>query len=134
MSNTPSLLRIWRILRARSARTLCASAVLAVFTLLPVSGAMAKDKFVFANSSPYDTMDPHAVFDVGRVAYRLNLYDGLMRWLDNPPVLTPWLAESHEISDDGLKYTFKLREGAKFHDGSPVRRMTSSTAWSVSWP
>ena len=94
-------------------------AVFAVFGLSPISDASAKDKFVFANSSAYDTMDPHAVFDVGRVAYRLNLYDGLMRWLDNPPELKPWLAESYTVSDDGLKYTFKLRD-AKFHDGSPV--------------
>ncbi|MEO0821528.1 MAG: ABC transporter substrate-binding protein [Pseudomonadota bacterium] len=82
--------------------------------------AEAKDKFVFANSSAYDTLDPHAIFDVGRVASRLNLYDGLMRWLDNPPVLEPWLAESYTISDDGLTYTFVLREGATFHDGSAI--------------
>lgn len=82
--------------------------------------ASAKNKFVFANSSAYDTMDPHAVFDVGRVAYRLNLYDGLMRWLDNPPKLNLWLAESYKISDDGKKYTFKLRKGIKFHDGSEM--------------
>ena len=65
-------------------------------------------------------MDPHAAFDVGRVAVRLNLYDGLYRWLDNPPVLNPWLAESHTVSPDGLTYTFKLRSGAKFHDGAEV--------------
>ncbi|MGI9336461.1 MAG: ABC transporter substrate-binding protein [Gammaproteobacteria bacterium] len=82
--------------------------------------AEAKDTFKFANSSAYDTMDPHMVFDVGRVAYRLNLYDGLMRWLDNPPQLNPWLAQSYEISDDGLRYKFKLRDGAKFHDGTAV--------------
>lgn len=82
--------------------------------------AEAKNTFIFANSSAYDTMDPHAVFDVGRVAYRINLYDGLMRWEDNPPELNLWLAESYEISDDGKKYTFKLREGAKFHDGSEI--------------
>jgi peptide/nickel transport system substrate-binding protein len=87
-------------------------------TAIPME-ASAKNKFVFANASAYDTMDPHAVFDVGRVAYRLNLYDGLMRWLDNPPKLHPWLAESYTISPDGLKYTFKLA-AAKFHDGSPV--------------
>ena len=65
-------------------------------TLSPVATtpAEAKNKFIFANSSSYDTMDPQAVFDVGRVAYRLNLYDGLMRWLDNPPELNLWLAES----------------------------------------
>src|SRR3989442_6608464 len=82
--------------------------------------ALAETRFVFANESPYDTMDPHAAFDVGRVAVRLNVYDGLYRWLDNPPVLTPWLAESHTVSADGLTYTFKLRRGAKFHDGAEI--------------
>ena len=83
------------------------------------SPAQAGGTFVFANSSAYDTLDPHAVFDVGRVASRINLYDGLMRWEDNPPKLEPWLAEKVEISDDGLTYTFTLRD-ATFHDGSPV--------------
>jgi len=86
---------------------------------IPTDG-MAKSKFVFANSSPYDTLDPHVIYDVGRVASRLNMYDGLMRWLDNPPKLTPWLAESYNISADGKTYTFKLKKGATFHDGSPV--------------
>jgi peptide/nickel transport system substrate-binding protein len=82
--------------------------------------AAAQTRFVFANESPYDTMDPHAAFDVGRVAVRLNLYDGLYRWLDNPPKLEPWLAESYTVSGDGLTYTYKLRKGAKFHDGTEI--------------
>ena len=94
--------------------------VAAVGSLGITQQALAKDKFIFANSSPYDTLDPHVIYDVGRVASRLNLYDGLLRWLDNPPKLEPWLAESYDISDDGLKYTFVLREGATFHDGSPI--------------
>src|SRR5262245_14697884 len=85
-----------------------------------VTPGAAQTRFVFANESNYDTMDPHAAFDVGRVAVRLNLYDGLYRWLDNPPVLQPWLAESHTVSADGLTYTFKLRRGAKFHDGTEI--------------
>src|SRR5262249_10604088 len=78
-------------------------------------------RFVFANESDYDTVDPHAAFDVGRVAVRLNLYDGLMRWQKNPAVLEPWAAESHAISPDGLRYTFKLRRGIKFHDGTELK-------------
>src|SRR6266850_8350330 len=87
---------------------------------LTAAPAPAETRFVFANESPYDTMDPHAAFDVGRVAVRLNLYDGLYRWLDNPPKLEPWLAESHTVSPDGLTYTFKLRRGARFHDGAEI--------------
>src|SRR5437899_1275875 len=94
--------------------------VLAAMVIATAAPALAETRFVLANESPYDTLDPHAVFDVGRVAVRLNLYDGLYRWLDNPPVLHPWLAESHTVSPDGLTYTFKLRQGVKFHDGTDV--------------
>src|SRR5438045_8660955 len=51
-----------------------------------LANAQAKTRFVFANESDYDTADPHAAFDVGRVAIRLNIYDGLMRWQKNPAV------------------------------------------------
>jgi ABC-type transport system substrate-binding protein len=93
---------------------------LAQLAAIPPTQAAAETRFVFSNESPYDTMDPHAAFDVGRVAVRINLYDGLYRWLDNPPKLEPWLAESHTVSPDGLVYTFKLRRGAKFHDGTEI--------------
>ncbi len=33
----------------------------------------------------------------------------------------PQMAEGHEVSADGLTYTFKLRPGLKWHDGEPVR-------------
>lgn len=93
----------------------------AAVVLAQPAPAVAQTRFVFANPSPYDTLDPHQILDVGRVASRINLYDGLLRWLDNPPKLQPWLAESYTISADGLTYTFKLRKGAKFHDGSEVK-------------
>src|ERR1041384_2515649 len=86
-----------------------------------LASAQGKTRFVFANESDYDTADPHAAFDVGRVAIRLNIYDGLMRWQNNPAVLEPWVAESHTISQDGLTYTFKMRKGVKFHDGTEVK-------------
>src|SRR5262249_28086920 len=86
-----------------------------------ISAAAAKTRFVFANESDYDTVDPHAAFDVGRVAVRLNLYDGLMRWQSNPAVLEPWVAESYTITPDGLTYTFKLRRRVKFHDGTELK-------------
>jgi peptide/nickel transport system substrate-binding protein len=65
-------------------------------------------------------IDPHQVLDVPAQNVAFNLYDNLYRYEDNPPKLTPWLAESHTVTPDGLTWEFKLRSGAKFHDGSPV--------------
>jgi peptide/nickel transport system substrate-binding protein len=53
----------------------------------------------------------------------LPLYDGLVEkdWTadaDFPPIV-PALATSWSVSDDGKVYTFKLRQGVKFHDGTP---------------
>jgi peptide/nickel transport system substrate-binding protein len=50
-----------------------------------------------------------------------HLYEGLYSLdKDNKPI--PMLAESHTVSRDGLVYTFKLRQGVKFHNG---KEMTS---------
>ena len=46
-----------------------------------------------------------------------NVYEGLTRFAEDGSVV-PGLAESWEISEDGLTYTFTLREGVTFHDGS----------------
>jgi len=46
-----------------------------------------------------------------------NVFEGLTR-IDAQGQVQPALAESWSVSDDGLTYTFKLRSGAKFHDGT----------------
>ena len=48
----------------------------------------------------------------------MNLYDGLVRYKDGALEVEPALAKSWRISADGLAYTFALRDGVKFHDGS----------------
>src|ERR1700719_1969104 len=65
-------------------------------------------------------LDPHQIFDVPMQFYSLNAYDNLYRYEGNPPELKPWLALSHTVSEDGLTWEFKLRQGAKFHDGSEI--------------
>ncbi|MDU8943034.1 ABC transporter substrate-binding protein [Ovoidimarina sediminis] len=46
-----------------------------------------------------------------------NVFEGLTRYQSDGSI-APGLAESWEISDDGLTYTFNLREGVTFHDGA----------------
>ncbi len=48
-----------------------------------------------------------------------NVFEGLTRFMADGSVV-PGLAESWDISEDGLTYTFKLREGVTFHDGSTM--------------
>src|SRR6476646_7970988 len=78
------------------------------------------NRFVTANNSGYDTLDPHKVFDIGRIGSRLNMYDCLVRWVDNPPKLQMWLADKIDIAPDGITYTVAMKQGAKFHDGSAI--------------
>lgn len=48
-----------------------------------------------------------------------NIFEGLTRFGPDGSV-NPGLAHAWDISDDGLTYTFHLREGVSFHDGSPM--------------
>jgi ABC-type dipeptide transport system, periplasmic component len=52
-----------------------------------------------------------------------NIYEGLLRY-DTDLNPQPGLAESWEVSEDGLTYTFTLHEGVVWHDGEPSRRRT----------
>jgi peptide/nickel transport system substrate-binding protein len=89
-------------------------------SLSPLAQAAAGNRYVTARNGALDPLDPHQVFDIGRITIRLNMYDALVRWVDNPPRLEMWLAENVTISSDGTVYTFTLRKGVKFHDGAPL--------------
>ena len=66
------------------------------------------------------SLDPHAVTAVNDFRILMNLYDGLVRYKDGTLEVEPSLAESWTISEDGLTYSFTLREGVSFHDGSAL--------------
>ncbi|MFN3689205.1 ABC transporter substrate-binding protein [Salinarimonas sp.] len=64
------------------------------------------------------SLDPQAVTAANDFRIVVNIYEGLVRYADGTLEIEPALAESWEISEDGTVYTFRLREGVTFHDGS----------------
>ncbi|NLF15537.1 MAG: ABC transporter substrate-binding protein, partial [Anaerolineaceae bacterium] len=63
--------------------------------------------------------DPAVGSDYASSTALANVYETLI-FPNAEAGVDPWLAESWDISDDGLTYTFHLREGVKFHDGSEL--------------
>jgi peptide/nickel transport system substrate-binding protein len=87
------------------------------------TGAEAQTLRVGIFTQDMGTTDPHratATQDKAPVSWT---YDGLVRFPPgsaDPARLEPDLAESFERSADGRTFTFRLRSGVRFHDGSPL--------------
>jgi len=64
-----------------------------------------------------DSLDPHKAVAAGTKEVLFNVYEGLVK-PDSSGNLNPAIASEYAISEDGKSYTFKLREGVKFHDGT----------------
>jgi peptide/nickel transport system substrate-binding protein len=86
--------------------------------------AHAAGTLIWGMPSETDILDPHATGGWTTYQITYQLFEGLVKEdLTDAnaatPKLVPGLAESWEISPDGLQYTFKLRPGVTFHDGTP---------------
>jgi peptide/nickel transport system substrate-binding protein/oligopeptide transport system substrate-binding protein len=66
------------------------------------------------------TLDPMRISDPASELIARQLYEGLVAWDPIEEKLVPAAAESWKASPDGMTFTFKLRPGMTFHDGSPV--------------
>lgn len=67
-------------------------------------------------TDPVTSLFPHAVTDLVSSHVATQIYEGLVKFNPRDLSIEPSLAESWTISDDGLKYTFKLKQGVYFHD------------------
>ena len=66
-----------------------------------------------------DSLDPHKTVKAGTREVMFNVFEGLMKPTPDGD-LTPAIAESYEVSEDRMTYTFHLREGVQFHNGKTV--------------
>ncbi|WP_238492595.1 ABC transporter substrate-binding protein [Desulfotruncus alcoholivorax] len=65
------------------------------------------------------TLDPHQMQDYNSTRAGREIFNTLVEFKDESTELEPGLATSWDISEDGLEYVFHLRQGVKFHDGTP---------------
>lgn len=78
------------------------------------------DTLIWAAYGGVDTMDPSIGYDVEAARVVQNIYDRLVMYNGASTDLVPSLATKWEVSPDGTTYTFYLRKGVKFHDGTEV--------------
>ena len=97
--------------------------VLALLAVNPPADAQVPpDVLVVGQIAEPKSMDPHVVTAVNDFRILVNVYDGLVRYKPGTLEVEPALATDWQISEDGLTYTFQLRDGVSFHDGTPVQR------------
>ncbi|MCT4781916.1 MULTISPECIES: peptide ABC transporter substrate-binding protein [Exiguobacterium] len=80
------------------------------------------------DGSDIPSLNPTLATDAVSFNVLNNVQEGLYR-MDENDEPTPGMAESHEVSEDGLTYTFKLREGATWSNGEPVTANDFEYAW-----
>lgn len=91
-------------------------------TFLPGCGNSSgrSDTLIYAQSEDPKTLDPINTDIAEAVHVITNVFDTLVTYHDETSEIVPSLAEKWETSDEGMTWTFHLRGGVKFHDGTPL--------------
>ena len=95
-------------------------------------GSQAKDSLnVVTYADPIGVFPLHVDYSADKTrdgVFFQQVYDTLFR-LDAEGNPEPWLATEYEVSEDGCTYTFKLKEGLKWSDGSPLTAHDFEYSW-----
>jgi peptide/nickel transport system substrate-binding protein len=100
---------------------------LALISMLILAGSLAQAQqekpksggtLVYATGTDALTLDPQFVTDVPTSRAVMQIHETLVEYDQNMNII-PCLAESWTTSPDRLTWTFKLKKGIKFHDGTP---------------
>jgi peptide/nickel transport system substrate-binding protein len=113
------------------------AALVLLFATEPVRAQTRAETLRYVTGASVNTLDPNVPGSTREAfAVSLGTYDRLVsfgrkqlngKWVFDLDKITGELAESYDVSPDGLKITFHLRKDAKFQDGTPV------TAEDVKW-
>ncbi|MEH7125041.1 ABC transporter substrate-binding protein [Bacillus sp. JJ1773] len=82
------------------------------------SESAKKDTLVYGRSGDSTSLDPISTTEGETFKVTENIFETLLEYGDQDTTVNPGLAEEWSVTDDGVSYTFKLRKGVKFHDGT----------------
>ncbi|MEJ6748244.1 MAG: ABC transporter substrate-binding protein [Yoonia sp.] len=107
---------------ATTAIALCLALPAGAEDYQPDPNAKSGGNIVVTYKDDVATLDPAIGYDWQNWSMIKSLFDGLMDYDPGTTDLRPGLAESYTISDDGMVFTFEMRNGVQFHNG---REMTA---------
>jgi peptide/nickel transport system substrate-binding protein len=79
----------------------------------------ARDNVIISLSADISNLDPANTANQPDIQVLRNIHDTLI--METANGFEPWLAESYEMAEDGLSYTFKLHQGVLFHNGDELK-------------
>jgi peptide/nickel transport system substrate-binding protein len=96
----------------------------------PAAEAPTAEPLIIGTTDSVTDLDPAETYDFHTWEIFHNTADTLLTYVAGTTNLQPGLAEAMpEVSADGLEYTFKLREGLVFPDGTPCD--AEAVKWSI---
>ncbi|MGD9693644.1 MAG: peptide ABC transporter substrate-binding protein [Phycisphaerales bacterium] len=107
----------------------------AVLIVVLVLGAVWSDRtmpraeITYVDASPAFTLDPQRIAYEQDIRFGNALYEGLVRWHPETFDILPGIAERWEVGGEGVRYTFHLRENARWSNGDPVRAGDFVHSW-----
>jgi ABC-type transport system substrate-binding protein len=99
--------------------TILVTLLLFLFSGSVLAAPKAGGTLVFGRGGDSVGLDPAYETDGNSFMICDNVFEALVFYKDESTALEPGLAKSWDIAKDGLTYTFHLRKGVKFHDGTP---------------
>ncbi|WRS26564.1 peptide ABC transporter substrate-binding protein [Oscillospiraceae bacterium MB08-C2-2] len=91
-------------------------------------GSAPDQKIIWAIHNEADTLDPGITNNTFASPVLMNTFEGLMTY-DNNNNLVPGVAADYKVSEDGTQYTFTLRDGLKWSDGSALTAEDFIYSW-----
>lgn len=93
------------------------------------TGAVAASELRIANAGDMNSFIPAGSTGPATVAPISHIYEGLVAWKEDGSVAPMLAIDLPKVSADGLSYVFTLREGVKFHDGTPLDAEAAADSW-----